>query len=211
MSGQRVVPIQPPSGPYIVPDYPPSCHTVNTWSNGHQEVIKGPKNWCQMVRYLPTAQVSLERWKINTLCFMSGWCDYWKYKRHSLFCNEKNKQLISFLKALFGLYFWSIYRVFFPPQNLLPHRPLSGFNFFRFSKLWIFLYFFHLVFKGFAIYINVKEDFSPGVIEFWDYSVNSYFYVRHSVRSSLHISPKNLQSGPRVVIMVLNTQCYQCL
>ena len=108
MSGQRVVPIQPPSGPYIVPDYPPSCHTVNTWSNGHQEVIRGPKNWCQMARYLPTAQVSLERWKINTLYFMSGWCDYWKCKRHSLFCNEKNKQLISFLKALFGLYFWSI-------------------------------------------------------------------------------------------------------
>ena len=148
MSGQRVVPIQPPSGPYIVPDYPPSCHTVNTWSNGHQEVIKGPKNWCQMVRYLPTAQVSLERWKINTLYFMSGWCDYWKCKRHSLFCNEKNKQLISFLKALFGLYFWSIYRVFFPSQNLLPHRPLSGFNFFRFSKLWIFLYFFSFSIQG---------------------------------------------------------------
>ena len=124
---------------------------------------------------------------------------------------QRKEQTTDFIsKGSFWLVFL-IYRVFFPSQNLLPHRPLSGFNFFRFSKLWIFLYFFHLVFKGFAIYINVKEDFSPGVIEFWDYSVNSYFYVRHSVRSSLHISPKNLQSGPRVVIIVLNTQWYQCL
>ena len=76
-----------------------------------------------------------------------------------------------------------------------------------FIKIWFLeifkiVFFFQLVFRVFAIYIKVKEDFSAGVIEFWGYSVNSHFYVRQISTLILRhtFGPKLRSANPASVL-----------